>query len=63
MGPAREGKHLFKSLICIRSLLHRRPGAHSSPLARLRHTEGEEAWLPGAKSSRPPRTTWAAELG
>ena len=62
MEPAREGKHPFKFLICIRSLLHRRPGAHSSPLARLRQNEGEEAWLPGAKSSWPPRTTRVAEF-
>ena len=63
MGPTREGRHPFKFLICIWSLLHRRPGAHSSLLARLRQNEGEEAWLPGAKSSRPPRTTRFAEFG
>lgn len=62
MGLAKEGKHLFKYLICICSLLHLRPGAHSSLLAHLRHSEGEEAWLPGAKSSQPPRMT-PAEFG
>lgn len=36
-GPAREGKHPFKYLVCIQNPLHRRPGTYHSLLTCLRN--------------------------
>lgn len=36
-GPAREGKHPFKYLVCIQNPLRQRPGTHHSLLTCLRN--------------------------
>ena len=52
MGPTREGRHPFKFLICIWSLLHRRPGAHKTRERKPGSLEPRAAVLPGRHGSR-----------